>query len=48
VFTSLLDDKQGGRFQIEPQLTDMRIRQLYLPDRNTLLTRFLVEEGVAA
>jgi GH15 family glucan-1,4-alpha-glucosidase len=46
VFAALLDDKQGGRFQIEPQLTGMRIRQLYLPDTNILLTRFLAEEGV--
>ncbi len=47
VFASLLDDKSGGCFQIEPQLTNMRIRQLYLPDTNILLTRFLAEEGVA-
>ena len=46
VFASLLDEKQGGRFQIEPQLTDVRIRQLYLPDTNILITRFLAEEGV--
>ena len=47
VFAALLDDKKGGRFQIEPQLTNARIRQLYLPDTNILLTRFLAEEGVA-
>ena len=47
VFAALLDDSQGGRFQIEPQLTNMRVRQLYLPDTNILLTRFLAEEGVA-
>ena len=47
VFAALLDDKGGGCFQIEPQLTNVRIRQLYLPDTNTLLTRFLAEEGVA-
>ena len=47
VFACLLDEKRGGRFQIEPQLTDMRIRQLYLPDTNILITRFLAEEGVA-
>jgi GH15 family glucan-1,4-alpha-glucosidase len=47
VFAALLDDSKGGRFQIEPQLTNMRIRQLYLPDTNILLTRFLAEEGVA-
>lgn len=47
VFAALLDDKKGGCFWIEPQLTNMRIRQLYLPNTNILLTRFLAEEGVA-
>jgi GH15 family glucan-1,4-alpha-glucosidase len=47
VFAALLDDSKGGRFQIEPQLTNMRTRQLYLPDTNILLKRFLAEEGVA-
>jgi GH15 family glucan-1,4-alpha-glucosidase len=47
VFAALLDDSKGGRFQIEPQLTNMRTRQLYLPDTNILVTRFLAEEGVA-
>src|SRR5215469_9448784 len=46
VFAALLDDKKGGRFQIEPQLTNIRVRQLYLPDTNILLTRFLADEGV--
>jgi GH15 family glucan-1,4-alpha-glucosidase len=46
VFAALLDEK-GGCFHIQPQLTNVRIRQLYLPDTNTLLTRFLAEEGVA-
>ena len=41
------DEDQGGRFQIEPCLTNARIRQLYLPDTIILLTRFLAEEGVA-
>jgi GH15 family glucan-1,4-alpha-glucosidase len=47
VFAALLDDKEGGRFCLEPRLTNMRVRQLYLPDTNILLTRFLAEEGVA-
>lgn len=47
VFAALLDKNHGGCFQIEPQLANMRIRQLYLPDTNILLTRFLAEEGVA-
>jgi GH15 family glucan-1,4-alpha-glucosidase len=47
VFAAMLDDQQGGRFQIEPQLDGPRVRQLYLPDTNILMTRFLAEEGVA-
>ena len=47
VFAALLDDQEGGRFEIRPQLSNMRVRQLYLPETNILLTRFLAEEGVA-
>src|SRR5215468_6985611 len=47
IFAALLDPKKGGRFQICPQLANMRVRQLYLPETNILLTRFLAEEGVA-
>src|SRR4029453_7238552 len=47
VFAALLDDQRGGRFEIRPQIGDMRVRQLYFPDTNILLTRFLSEEGVA-
>src|ERR1700719_91037 len=47
VFAALLDDQRGGCFQIQPQLRERRIRQLYLPDTNILLTRFLADEGVA-
>ena len=46
IFAALLEQDQGGRFQIEPCLTNARIRQLYLPDRNIPLTRFRAEEGV--
>src|SRR5579863_2014326 len=47
VFAALLDDEKGGQFEIRPQLSNMRVRQLYLPETNILLTRFLAEEGVA-
>jgi GH15 family glucan-1,4-alpha-glucosidase len=47
VFGSMLDDAKGGRFQIQPELNNRRVRQLYLPDTNILLTRFLAQEGVA-
>src|SRR5215475_4269597 len=46
VFAALLDDRKGGRFAIQPQLTNMRVRQLYLPETNILITRFLADEGV--
>jgi len=47
VFAALLDDTKGGRFEIRPRLSNVRVRQLYLPETNILLTRFLAEEGVA-
>ena len=47
IFATLLDDERGGCFQIEPQFKTRRVRQLYLPDTNILLTRFFAEEGVA-
>ena len=46
VFAALLDDQLGGRFQIQPQLKHSRVRQLYLPDTNILLTRFLSNDGL--
>jgi GH15 family glucan-1,4-alpha-glucosidase len=48
VFAALLDDRQGGRFQIAPALDGVvHHKQLYLPDTNILLTRFLADTGVA-
>ena len=47
IFAALLDDQKGGRFEISPQLTNARVRQMYLPDTNILITRFLADEGVA-
>ena len=46
VFASLLDAGKGGRFTISPDLDQPRHKQLYLPDTNLLLTRFLAPEGV--
>ena len=46
VFAALLDEKKGGCFQIVPAFTEMKTKQLYLPDTNVLLTRFLSKEGV--
>ena len=47
VFAALLDAERGGRFQLAPQLGEAARKQLYLPDTNVLLTRFLASDGVA-
>ncbi len=47
VFASLLDAERGGYFRLMPELQQARRQQLYLPDTNLLLTRFLSHEGVA-
>lgn len=47
VFARLLDAERGGHFTISPLLDHARHRQLYLPDTNVLLSRFLSEDGVA-
>ncbi len=47
IFASLLDDERGGSFELRPALNAVRYRQLYLPDTNVLLTRFLSPDGVA-
>jgi GH15 family glucan-1,4-alpha-glucosidase len=46
VFCSILDDEKGGHFKISP-VEYARSQQLYLPDTNVLLTRFLAPEGMA-
>jgi GH15 family glucan-1,4-alpha-glucosidase len=46
IFAALLDDKKGGFFCIQPQFREMNTKQLYLPDTNVLLTRFLSADGV--
>src|SRR5215471_7927131 len=47
VFAALVDAERGGRFQIAPFLEGAARKQLYLPDTNVLLTRFLGAHGVA-
>lgn len=41
IFAALLDKDKGGRFSISPTFKQMKTKQLYLPDTNVLLTRFL-------
>jgi GH15 family glucan-1,4-alpha-glucosidase len=45
VFASLLDDERGGRFTVRCTGAT-RVRQMYLPDSNVLVTRFLGEQFV--
>ncbi len=47
VFGALLDDDKGGRFQIHPDNDGVQTKQLYLPDTNILITRFLKADGIA-
>ncbi len=47
IFTALLDTEKGGSFSICPQMEGVRCKQMYLPDTNILLTRFLSGDGVA-
>lgn len=46
VFAALLDPDRGGSFQINPDLRGIHYMQMYLPDTNVLLTRFLSEDGL--
>ena len=47
VFGAILDDKKGGRFQIAPIAERVRYKQFYWPSTNILVTRFLLENGIA-
>ena len=45
VFASILDDERGGRFRVRCTGAT-RVKQMYLPDSNVLVTRFLGEQFV--
>ena len=47
IFASLLDAEKGGCFRIDPQIEGVRYKQMYLPDTNILLSRYLSGTGVA-
>ena len=47
LFAAILDAEHGGHWRIAPARAGWRSKQLYFPDTNVLLTRFLSEEGVA-
>ncbi len=45
VFATLLDDRKGGRFVIAPDGAVENTKQLYWPESNVLVTRYLSAEG---
>lgn len=47
IFVSLLDHEKGGCFSILPTFEDVIHKQMYLPDSNILLTRFLCNQGIS-
>src|SRR4051794_7104723 len=46
VFAAILDDEKGGRFEIAPVGDGAATKQLYWPETNVLVTRFLSPDGV--
>ncbi|KAF1008502.1 MAG: Trehalase [Luteibacter sp.] len=45
IFAALLDPDEGGEFSVEPALDEPRRMQLYVPETNVLITRWMSEEG---
>jgi GH15 family glucan-1,4-alpha-glucosidase len=46
VFSAILDRQKGGYYRIAPTVEDWTPKQLYFPDTNVLITRFLTRDGV--
>ncbi len=46
VCAALLHGEAGGFFSITPELENVRHKQVYLPDTNILLTRYLSEDAI--
>src|SRR3954451_22768652 len=46
MFAAILDADRGGHFRISPSSDGHNVKQLYLPDTNVLITRFLTAAGV--
>src|SRR6266851_1482581 len=46
IFAAILDHKKGGFFKISATHEDVQYRQMYLPETNVLVTRFLSPAGV--
>jgi GH15 family glucan-1,4-alpha-glucosidase len=46
IFAGILDEKKGGHFKIAPMAQVTTRKQVYWPDTNILITRFLLGDGV--
>jgi GH15 family glucan-1,4-alpha-glucosidase len=46
VFGAILDANRGGCFRLRPVAEETTSKQLYFPDTNVLITRFLTSDGV--
>ena len=46
VFAAILDRERGGHYRIAPDVEGWTSKQLYFPDTNVLITRFLSPDGV--
>jgi GH15 family glucan-1,4-alpha-glucosidase len=46
VFGAILDSERGGHYRLRPAGEGWTTKQLYFPDTNVLITRFLTPEGV--
>jgi GH15 family glucan-1,4-alpha-glucosidase len=46
LFASLLDKNRGGAFSLSPGFDAPRSKQIYLPETNVLITRFMSEDAV--
>ncbi len=48
LFAALLDQARGGSFAIAPREPHANVKQMYLPETNVLLTRFMTGDGGAS
>ncbi|HTW65133.1 MAG TPA: glycoside hydrolase family 15 protein [Bryobacteraceae bacterium] len=46
IFGAILDQNKGGYFQISPTVEEISRKQVYWPDTNVLVTRFLAADGL--
>jgi GH15 family glucan-1,4-alpha-glucosidase len=46
IFAAILDDEKGGRYKISPTSNGITNKQMYWPETNVLVTRFLSPDGV--